>query len=167
MDFLKEVSLEIDNALAQTVKIRNKAVTELYAEILKKTPVGFDDPADQMTYWGRLAEQGYSAGTLIANWNVSLNASDESFDKDKKDNEAADTTRFAGNKIIRSALRGDSIHITNATPYASKIEHEGYSIQDGKGDMITNTEFLLDGIIAKLEIEYAASKAKRSLSRIL
>jgi hypothetical protein len=127
MTFYDEIIEEISFELARTVKIRNAAVGRLLEEIVELTPVG--DPygtGKMQTPWKSLPKESYEAGTLRANWMVSIDSDENSFDSSKQDTDGKATV-IDGKRVIRSALRGDTIIISNHAPYAARVEYGTYS----------------------------------------
>lgn len=70
-------------------------------------------------------------GRFKSNWNVGINGSDSTTDE-KRNHHHVFTTLARNERTIKSAKIGDSIHITNALPYAKKLEY-GYSRQAPRG----------------------------------
>lgn len=81
-------------------------------------------------------------GTFRGNWNVGINKIDDSYDYDAGGNTAkysVDQNTFnRGGVIIGGVKIGDGINISNALPYANRLEF-GYSDQAPSG-MIRTTE---------------------------
>lgn len=86
------------------------------------------------------AGKGYVGGHFRANWNMALNASDET---------TSDEVDKSGGRSIQQAKQGlqtlkigDTVYFTNALPYAQRLEYEGWSMQAPAGMVrVTITEF--------------------------
>lgn len=77
------------------------------------------------------------AGVARANWNVTVNATEETHSFDKKDPGGGLATN-AGKMVISGAKLGDTIHLTNTVPYIERLE-DGWSKQQGRGFMVALT----------------------------
>lgn len=100
-------------------QVVQKTVLELFSNVLLKSPV--------------------DTGRFRANWNVSASRSDTST-SDDVDKSGASTISSAAIKI-NSYRAGPTIYITNALPYAQRLEY-GWSKQAPAGMVrITLTEF--------------------------
>jgi hypothetical protein len=90
-------------------------------------------------------------GTFRGNWNVGVNTIDDSVDDDAGGNKtkyAVDETTFQrGNQVVGSIKSGDGINISNALPYAMRLEF-GYSDQAPAG-MVRTTEHELKNWLKK------------------
>jgi len=71
-------------------------------------------------------------GTFAANWVVSFDTIDRSFDPSKKEADRASTITTATAMISSKALCGTTIFFSNSAPYAIMLEN-GYSPQTPQG----------------------------------
>ena len=90
---------------------------------------------------GVMIKSPVDEGTFRANWNVGVNRIDKSTEgqvgatakrdtKGKVTGKALDPEKFAeGNQRIGSISIGDSVNISNALPYANKLEYYNHSAQ--------------------------------------
>ena len=68
-------------------------------------------------------------GTFRGNWNVGINGIDSSTDLDRREAQA----RTEGNGRIGSFKSGGKINISNALPYAMRLEFDAWSSQATNG----------------------------------
>lgn len=67
-------------------------------------------------------------GTLRANWNFSVGNPDRSVDTSKKDKAKSKRSSPTANAVVSSKIPiGGDVYLTNAMPYAYRIEYEGWS----------------------------------------
>ena len=76
-------------------------------------------------------------GVARANWNVKLNAPEETFSMDKMDTGGGMAIGM-GSVVVSGAKLGDTIHLTNTAPYIERLE-DGWSKQAGRGFMVALT----------------------------
>jgi lysophospholipase L1-like esterase len=85
----------------------------------------------------------FDEGTAKGNWNVAIDSINESTDLDRKESEAL----FAGDSVIGSYNDDNEINISNALPYANRLEN-GWSAQAPNG-MVKVTIAELNRIILR------------------
>lgn len=121
-DFDKSVDQYID----QLTKALKSSVTQVMygtaTAIVENTPVGDDEKYFEL-YQQRMREEGWepTPGMLMANWYFELNADDGLFDESARD-ETGDHVTNSIREVMQAFKLGDSILVTNETPYASEIE---------------------------------------------
>ncbi len=130
---------EFNKQLKKYLKVANKAGTKGVRSVSLQglKMVMMKSPVDE--------------GTFRGNWNIGVNTIDDSTDKGAGGNTAKYTvdneTLQRGNKRIGSIKAGDGINISNALPYAMKIEH-GHSDQAPAG-VVRVTEYELKNWLKK------------------
>lgn len=118
-----------------TKAFKNSVVQVMYGTataIVESTPVGDNERFFEL-YKMREEEEGWAPdpGMLMANWYFELNAEDGLFDSDARDETGDHVTRSIM-QVMQAYKIGDSILVTNETPYATEIEN-GQSKQAPEG----------------------------------
>lgn len=164
--FERDVAMEVEALLGATVKIRNQAAKVALAVLLDKTPIG--DPS----LWSPAAQEmnrklrpDYEPTTLLANWNITLNEPDDLFDETKKVSGRREV-QIEGNREIWDARRDDVIHFVNNTPYAARIEYDGYSVQAGKGEMVATAILAFEAAVSRMNAELQFYKAEKLIAKL-
>lgn len=102
--------------------------------VIKKTAfnilesLDYRSPVGDPTLWQYSAPAGYTGGQFRANWNISINSIDTSITA-STDNQG---NLKRGNDSIANYKIGDKVYITNAMPYAYRLEY-GWSSQAPAG----------------------------------
>lgn len=131
-EFLKSLD-EYERMLTEALKKSTLHLMQEVADVLiESTPVG-DDESLKDWYLDRYLEEGWApyAGMLMANWYFELNAVDGLFDEDARDTDGQ-YVKSSLLEAMQSFKIGDSILVTNETPYAGEIE-DGSSSQSPQG----------------------------------
>lgn len=142
MTFALDVSKMVANTNKHLLKKVRGTLYGVSSRVIKGTPVGNPDLwiynagtkenpryVDYIAYNGK--PDGYIGGTLRGAWTASLNAKDSNLTKvvDKSGNDT-----IAKVKIISDSLEiGDTFFLTNAQPYAYRVEMTGWSTQAPAG----------------------------------
>ena len=109
--------------------VKSLAVAELMRRVILRTPYG--RPELWKNGYGEWAlANGYKAGALRANWNVSIGSPDLTYNPDKKDPTGGKTIALG---VAKAMIPAKTYFISNATPYAARIEYDGYSQQSPVG----------------------------------
>lgn len=125
MSFSNDISRWVEKATGKLREAQQLTAEIALEGVIARSPVG--DPET----WRHPPPPGYHPGTFKANWNVAIGAPDLSV-RDVQDPTGAAT--FAGGMAtIEGARLGDSIFITNALPYAHRLEFDGWSQQAPAG----------------------------------
>ena len=135
---MRKAEKKIGNAVEQALR---GAATELFSEIVRRTPVG------NPTLWKGEAPAGYVGGRLRGNWQASLRRPESSI-LDNTDKSGANTITKGTQKINSFKIRDQSIWFTNNLPYADRIE-QGWSKQRPAG-MVRTTVKMFKPILAKI-----------------
>ena len=101
---------------------KREAATELFHEVIKDSPVG--DPSLWQTPY---APANYIGGQFRSNWNASINRPDSS---------TAPTLNIPISEVTQTMQRSNRHtidYLTNALPYADRLENEGWSSQAPDG----------------------------------
>lgn len=109
--------------------VKSLAVAELMRRVVLRTPYG--RPELWKNGYGEWAlANGYKAGALRANWDVSINSPNLTYNPEKKDTSGGATIALGVANAMKPAK---TYFISNATPYAARIEYTGYSTQAPAG----------------------------------
>ena len=123
--FTVDLRKAIGENIADAEKIVRGTLSQISANIIKRTPVG--DPK----YWKtKNPPKGYIGGTLRNAWNASVTTQDFT-----KKNTRARTGAVAISKAIKTANQlklGQTYYLTNPQPYANRVEN-GWSDQAPRG----------------------------------
>lgn len=127
MSFSIDLSRAIENIKENRDKIVRGTLISLSNTIIKRTPVG--NPA----LWAESslpAPKGYVGGSLRGAWQASIGTPDRSLLKriDTAGNEASAEALSVANTVDV----GDTFYLTNALPYAQRVEF-GWSRQAPQG----------------------------------
>ena len=85
-------------------------------------------------------------GTFRANWNVTVDTIDRSFDLSLKKEDFAERANVVSSVIMNEAKLGTTVVISNSVPYATRLEN-GYSMQHPEGIL----EPTVDSIVQEIE----------------
>ena len=121
---------EFDKSLDSYIDQLKKAFTNSVVNVMQgtaealteNTPIGDPERYFEL-YQARYYEEGWdaTAGMLMANWYFELNATDGLFDSDARDTDGSEV-KNSMRAVMQSFKLGDSILVTNETPYAPDIE---------------------------------------------
>ncbi len=126
--------------------ISNKKFEKQIKKYLKKTRATGTKEIRRLSLFalGQLIKKSpVDEGVFRGNWNVGLNKTNISVDGDRRFREAI----AEGNSVIGSIKSGDSIDLSNALPYAMRIEY-GWSDQAPAG-VVRVTQYELLGWLKK------------------
>lgn len=117
---------KIDRTLDQT---HRAVVIELFSSTILDTPV--------------------DEGTLRANWNFSVGSPNEAVDTTKKDKaKTKQSSKTAGSVTSAKIPLGGDVFLTNAMPYAYRIEYEGWSHTKAPAGMMRKNLTRVQQIVA-------------------
>ena len=122
VDLEKSIDTYVD---LLTKALKNSVTQVMYgtaSAIVENTPVG-DNEKYFERYQQRQLDEGWepTPGMLMANWYFELNATDGLFDSSARD-ESGDHVTNSIRDVMMQYKIGDSILVTNETPYAPNIE---------------------------------------------
>lgn len=141
---MSNFSVDMARALANINEDLEKVVKGTFfglaSRIIKRTPVGNPD------LWINPAPPGYVGGTLRGAWQASVNQPNIA-QKNSRDKSGQSTT-LEVLQDISSWQPGESLYLTNAQPYAYRVEY-GWSTKQRPQGMVRVSMKEIDDIVSK------------------